>query len=107
MCATEGLHANKASRQIYEELSHLVASDLLLDDGLAKLINPVQLKHIFNQIDTYCSNYSSKWAFVQPPQCGHRGLSRSRPKLGRGTAQRLHGYAGSSVMNLLPSKHWQ
>ena len=56
MCTSTGFHANQASRQIYEELGHLVAPDLLLNGGLAKLIDSVQLKHIFCQIDAYCSN---------------------------------------------------
>lgn len=56
MCTTAGLHANKASRQIYEELGHLVAPNLLLDYGFAILIDPMQLKHIFGQIDAYCCN---------------------------------------------------
>ena len=44
-------HCPAARRQIHKELGHRVAPDLLLNDGLAKLIDSVRLKDIFSQIE--------------------------------------------------------
>ena len=51
-----GFHADQASWQVHEERGHLVAPYLLLDDWLAKLVDPVQLKHVLCQIDANCRN---------------------------------------------------
>lgn len=39
----------RALPQVYEELGHLVAQYLFLDDSLAKLVDSVQLKHVYKQ----------------------------------------------------------
>ena len=46
------LHANKARRQRLEELQHLAAPKLLPNDHLLGRVDPVNLKHVFGDIQT-------------------------------------------------------
>jgi hypothetical protein len=51
--STSGFHADQTSWQVDEELSHLVTTQLFLEDSLAKLVDSVKLEHILGQVDAY------------------------------------------------------
>ena len=50
--AAAGLHADQAGRQIDEELCHLLATQLLLEHRLAKLIDAVDLEELFREVNS-------------------------------------------------------
>jgi hypothetical protein len=54
--AATGFHAHQARRQVGEKLGYLVAPELLPQDRLALLINPVYLENILCQIQPNCRN---------------------------------------------------
>jgi len=50
--AAARFHADQAGRQIDEELCHLLAAQLLLENRLAKLVDAVDLKELFREVNS-------------------------------------------------------
>jgi hypothetical protein len=56
MRAAASLHAYKTGRKSGREIQHLAPAYFPTDDGLALTVNPVHLKHVPCEIETYCRN---------------------------------------------------